>query len=148
MRLIERVREDRLAARKARDADRVTALGGLLAALEEAEKSGTGELSEQDEIALLRRERKRRDEAAASFREGGREDDARREESEAELISAYLPEELGGDELAAIVDAAIAEAGATSPREMGAVMKLVMARTAGRADGRAVSGLVKERLGG
>jgi uncharacterized protein YqeY len=134
MRLIERVREDRLAARKARDAERVTALGGLLAALEEAEKSGTGELSEQDEIALLRRERKRRDEAAASFREGGREDDARREESEAEL--------------AAIVDAAIAEAGATSPREMGAVMKLVMARTAGRADGRAVSGLVKERLGG
>jgi len=148
MRPIERVREDRLAARKARDGERVTALGGLLAALEEAEKAGGGELSEQDEIALLRRERKRRDEAAASFREGGREDDARREESEAELISGYLPEELGGDELAAIVDAAIAEAGATSPREMGAVMKLVMARTGGRADGRAVSGLVKERLGG
>jgi uncharacterized protein len=147
MGLIEQVREDRLAARKARDGDRVTALGGLLAALEEAEKSG-GALSEQDEIALLRRERKRRDEAAASFREGGREDDALREEAEAELIQGYLPEELGGDELAAIVDAAIAEAGATSPREMGAVMKLVMAQTAGRADGRAVSALVKERLGG
>jgi uncharacterized protein len=147
MRLSDRVREDRLAARKARDAERVTALGGLLAALEEAEKSG-GELSEQDEIALLRRERKRRDEAAASFREGAREDDALREEAEAELISGYLPEELGADELVAIVDAAIAEAGATSPREMGAVMKLVMARTGGRADGRAVSGLVKERLGG
>jgi len=148
MRLSERVREDRLAARKARDADTVTALGGLLAALEEVEKSSGTPLSEQDEIALLRRERKRRDEAAASFREGGREDDARREEVEAALIQAYLPEELGGDELAAIVDAAIAEAGATSPREMGSVMKLVMARTEGRADGRVVSGLVKERLGG
>jgi len=148
MSLSERVREDRLAARKARDADTVTALGGLLAALEEVEKSSGTPLSEQDEIALLRRERKRRDEAAASFREGGREDDARREEVEAALIQAYLPEEIGGDELAAIVDAAIAEAGATSPREMGAVMKLVMARTEGRADGRVVSGLVKERLGG
>ena len=148
MSLSERVREDRLAARKARDADTVTALGGLLAALEEVEKSSGTPLSEQDEIALLRRERKRRDEAAASFREGGREDDARREEVEAALIQAYLPEELGGDELAAIVDAAIAEAGATSPREMGAVMKLVMARTEGRADGRVVSGLVKERLSG
>jgi len=147
MTLIEQVREDRLAARKARDGERVTALGGLLAALEEAEKSG-GTLSEQDEIALLRRERKRRDEAAASFREGGREDDALREESEAALITSYLPEDLGADELAAIVDEAIAEAGATSPREMGAVMKIVMARTGGRADGRAVSGLVKERLGG
>ena len=147
MSLIEQVREDRLVARKARDADLVTALGGLLAALEEASKAG-GTLSEQDEIALLRRERKRRDEAAASFREGGREDDARREESEAQLISGYLPEELGADQLAALVDAAIAEAGATSPREMGAVMKLVMARAEGRADGRAVSGLVKERLGG
>jgi len=148
MSLSERVREDRLAARKARDADTVTALGGLLAALEEVEKSSGTPLSEQDEIALLRRERKRRDEAAASFREGGREDDARREEVEAALIQAYLPDELGGDELAAIVDAAIAEAGATSPREMGAVMKLVMARTEGRADGRVVSALVKERLGG
>jgi len=148
MSLSERVREDRLAARKARDADTVTALGGLLAALEEVEKSSGTPLSEQDEIALLRRERKRRDEAAASFREGGREDDARREEVEAALIQAYLPEELGGDELAAIVDAAIAEAGASSPREMGSVMKLVMARTDGRADGRVVSGLVKERLGG
>ena len=126
----------------------MTALGGLLAALEEVEKSSGTPLSEQDEIALLRRERKRRDEAAASFREGGREDDARREEVEAALIQAYLPEELGGDELAAIAASTIAEAGATSPREMGSVMKLVMARTEGRADGRVVSGLVKERLGG
>jgi hypothetical protein len=146
--LTERVREDRLAARKARDTDRVTALGGLLAALQEAAVQARGELSEQDEIALLRRERKRREEGAASFREGGREDDARKEEDEAALIGAYLPAEMDEDELGAIVDAAIAEAGATSPRELGAVMKLVMARTEGRADGKAVSALVRGRLGG
>jgi uncharacterized protein YqeY len=146
--LTDRVRADRLEARKARDADRVTALGGLLAALQEAAVQARGDLSEQDEIALLRRERKRREEGAASFREGGREDDARREEAEAELIGAYLPAEMDAGELAAIVDAAIAEAGATSPRELGAVMKLVMARTEGRADGKAVSALVRGRLGG
>jgi hypothetical protein len=146
--LTDRVREDRLAARKARDTDRVTALGGLLAALQEAAVAAKGELSEQDEIALLRRERKRREEGAASFREGGREDDARKEEAEAALIGAYLPAEMDEAELAAIVDAAIAEAGATSPRELGAVMKLVMARTEGRADGKAVSALVRGRLGG
>ncbi len=148
MSLTERVREDRLAARKARDTDRVTALGGLLAALQEAAVQARGELSEQDEIALLRRERKRREEGAASFREGGREDDARKEEDEAALIGAYLPAEMAEGELGAIVDAAIAEAGATSPRELGAVMKLVMARTEGRADGKAVSALVRGRLGG
>jgi uncharacterized protein len=146
--LTDRVRADRLEARKARDADRVTALGGLLAALQEAEVQARGPLAEQDEIALLRRERKRREEGAASFREGGREDDARKEEAEAELVGAYLPAEMDAGELAAIVDAAIAEAGATSPRELGAVMKLVMARTEGRADGKAVSALVRGRLGG
>ncbi len=148
MSLTDRVREDRLAARKARDTDRVTALGGLLAALQEAGVQARGELSEQDEIALLRRERKRREEGAASFREGGREDAARKEEDEAGLIGAYLPAEMDERALAAIVDAAIAEAGATSPRELGAVMKLVMARTEGRADGKAVSALVRSRLGG
>lgn len=148
MSLTERVREDRLAARRARDTDRVTALGGLLAALQEAEVQARGALTEQDEIALLRRERKRREEGAASFREGGREDDARKEDEEAALIAAYLPAEMDAGELAVIVDAAIAEAGATSPRELGAVMKLVMARTEGRADGKAVSALVRGRLSG
>ncbi len=148
MSLIDRVRDDRLAARKARAELPVSALGGLLAALQEAEVANRGALAEADEIALLRRERKRRDEAAASFREGGREDDALREEEEARLIGAYLPAELDRDALVALVDTAIAEAGATSARELGAVMKLVMARTEGRADGRAVSALVRERLTG
>jgi uncharacterized protein len=146
--LIDRVRDDRLTARKARDELRVSALGGLLAALQEAEVAQQGPLAEGDEIALLRRERKRRDEAAASFREGGREEAALREEQEAELIAAYLPAELDPAALAALVDAAIAETGATTVRELVGVMKLVLARAEGRADGRTVSALVRKRLGG
>jgi uncharacterized protein YqeY len=146
--LIDRVRADRLQARRDRDETRTVALGTLLAALETAAKSGGADLTDDEEIALLRRERKRRDEAAQSFREGGREADALREEAEGELISGYLPADLGPDELAAIVDAAIAEAGAGSPADLGAVMKLVLPRTGGRADGKTVSALVRERLGG
>jgi uncharacterized protein YqeY len=146
--VMERIRSDRTEARRARDAQRVTALGGVLAALEEAAKAAGGTLDEQGEIAVLRRERKRRGEAAASFREGGREADAQREEGEAVLIDGYLPAELGADELAAIVEGAIAETGATSMRELGAVMKVAMARAAGRADGKAVSAAVRARLGG
>jgi hypothetical protein len=145
---MERIRSDRTEARRARHGERVTALGGILAALEEAAKAGGGTLDEQGEIAVLRRERKRRGEAAASFREGGREADAQREEAEGVLIDGYLPAELGADELQAIVDAAIAETGATSPRELGAVMKAAMARAAGRADGKTLSAAVRARLGG
>jgi uncharacterized protein len=144
--LIDRVRADRLQARKDRDDRRVLALGGLLAALEAAAKDAGGDLGEEAGIAVLRRERKRRQEAADSFREGGRLDEAAGEEAEGELIAGYLPRDLGTDELVAIVDAAIAETGATSPRDLGAVMKLVMARTGGRADGKTVSTLVRARL--
>jgi uncharacterized protein len=144
--LIDRVRADRLQARRERDDGRLVALGGLLAALEAAAKDAGGELSDDAGTAVLRRERKRRHEAAESFREGGRLDDAAREEAEGELIAGYLPRDLSTDELVAIVDAAIAEAGATSPRDLGAVMKIVMARTGGRADGKTVSTLVRSRL--
>jgi uncharacterized protein YqeY len=143
--LIDTVRADRLQARRDRDDARVLALGGLLAALETAAKEEGG-LSDEAALQVLRRERKRRQEGAASFREGGREEDAAREDAEGELIASYLPRELAADEVAAIVDAAIAETGATSPRDLGAVMKLVMARTAGRADGKTVSTLVRSRL--
>jgi uncharacterized protein len=144
--LIDRVRADRLQARRDRDDGRLVALGGLLAALEAAAKDAGGELSDEAGSAVLRRERKRRQEASESFREGGRLEDAAREEAEGELIAGYLPRDLDMDELVAIVDAAIAEAGATSPRDLGAVMKIVMARTGGRADGKTVSTLVRSRL--
>ncbi|HEX5145371.1 MAG TPA: GatB/YqeY domain-containing protein, partial [Conexibacter sp.] len=96
--------------------------------------------------AVMRRERKRRVDAATQFRDAGRGELAAQEEREAELIDGYLPQQLGDDELAAIVAAAISETGASSPKDMGQVMKAAMARTAGRADGKRVSARVQEAL--
>jgi uncharacterized protein YqeY len=146
--MIERVEADRRAARRARDEEGVTALGLLLAALRDAAKTAGPGFSEADAEAVLRRERKRRSEAAASFREGGRAEEAAREDAELERIERYLPEELSEAELERLVDDAVAESGATSQRDLGAVMKLAMARAGGRADGAALARLVRSRLAG
>jgi uncharacterized protein len=137
----EQVRTDIKSAMKAGEKTRVGALRLVLSELQRAAKDGGA-----DELGVLRRERKRRLEAATQFRDGGRPELADQEESEARLIEGYLPAELGDSELDAIVAAAIAEAGATSPREMGAVMKLVMDRSGGRADGKRASARVREAL--
>jgi len=139
--ITEQVRTDINGAMKARDSERVGALRMVLSELQKAAKEGG------DELAVLRRERKRRLEAAEQFREGGRPELAEREESEAELITGYLPAELDDSELDAIVNAAIAETGATSPKDMGSVMKTVMAKAEGRADGKRASARVREALG-
>lgn len=141
MAIADTVKQDLSAAMKAGEKDRVGALRLVLSELQKAEKDGTG-----DELSVLRRERKRRLEAAATFRDNARPELAGAEEAEAELIASYLPTELGDDELREIVRAAVEESGATSPRDMGAVMKAAMPRIAGRADGRRVSALVQEAL--
>ena len=141
MSITEQVRTDINGAMKARDSERVGALRMVLSELQKAAKEGG------DELAVLRRERKRRLEAAEQFRQGGRPELAEREESEAELITGYLPAELDDSELDAIVNAAIAETGATSPKDMGSVMKTVMAKAEGRADGKRASARVREALG-
>ena len=146
--MIARVQADLREARLARDAARVQVLGTLLAALQSAEKDAGGALDDAAATAVLRRERKRRAEAAESFREAGREDDAVREEAEGALIEGYMPAALDPAELDRMVAEAVAEAGATTPREMGAVMKLLTPRVAGRADGRTVSDAVKRALAG
>jgi uncharacterized protein YqeY len=138
----EQVRTDMTSAMKAGEKERVGALRLVLSELQKDAKEGRG-----DELAVLRRERKRRLEAASQFREGGRPELAEREESEARLIESYLPAELDESELDAIVAAAIAETGASSPRDMGQVMKAVMARAGGRADGKRASARVREALG-
>jgi uncharacterized protein YqeY len=140
--ITEQVRSDINGAMKARDTERVGALRMVLSELQKAAKEGGG-----DEQAVLRRERKRRLEAAEQFRHGGRAELAQREESEAELISGYLPAELDDSELDAIVSVAISETGATSPKDMGAVMKAVMAKAEGRADGKRASARVRDALG-
>jgi uncharacterized protein YqeY len=143
MTVIDQVRTDIISAMKAGEKTRVGALRMVLSELQKAAKEGN-----PDEVAVLRRERKRRIEAAEQFRHGGRPELAEQEESEAELIDAYLPAELPDSELDALVSAAIAETGASDPKDMGQVMKAVMAKVDGRADGRRVSGRVREVLSG
>ena len=130
-------------AMKAGEKDRVGALRLVLSELQKAQKDGFG-----DETAVLRRERKRRLEAAEQFRDGGRPELADQEEAEARIIEGYLPAELGDAELDAIVQAAIAETGASGPKDMGQMMKAVMARAGGRADGKRASARVREALQG
>ena len=144
--MIEQVEADLREARLARDTERVGALSMLLAALKDAEKA-SGSLDDTAAIQVLTRERKKRVEAAESFREGGREDAAVKEEGEVALIDAYLPAALDEAELDALIAAAIAEAGATEPKDLGSVMKLLQPKTAGRADGKVVSTKVRDALG-
>lgn len=141
MAILEQVQADTREAMKAGERDRVGALRMIASALQQEAKEGKG-----DEIAVLRRERKRRLEAATAFREGGGDDRAAAEEAEAELIDAYLPAELGDEELAQLVDAAVSEAGASEAKDMGKVMSAVMPKVDGRADGKRVSAAVRERL--
>jgi uncharacterized protein len=143
MAIAEQIRQDLSDAMRAGEKQRVGALRLLLSELQKDAKEGGS-----DELAVLRRERKRRLEAAHAFREGGREDLAAGEEAEAQLIGGYLPAELSDEELQAIVERAVADSGASSPKQMGAAMKSAMAAVDGRADGRRVSGLVKAALGG
>lgn len=143
MSVLERIRADTADAMRSGDRERVGTLRMLSSELQKAVKEG-GE--DADEAAVLQRERKRRLEAADAFREAGRDDLASSERREAELVEGYLPRQLSDQELGAVVGDAVAESGATSPREMGRVMALVMPRVQGRADGRRVSAMVKERL--
>jgi uncharacterized protein YqeY len=139
--ILERVQADTRDAMKAGERELVGTLRMVSNSLQQEHKEGKG-----DEVAVLRRERKRRLEAADAYREGGSEDRAQAEEREAQVIERYLPAELSDEELEELVDAAIAEAGADDPSEMGKVMGLVMPKVDGRADGKRVSATVRERL--
>lgn len=146
MSLLERIKNDVVTAMKAGESERRDALRMFVAALQNEAKARQRELAEGEEIAVLTRERKKRVEAAELYDQGGAGERAEAERSQIALIDAYLPEQLGEEELARLVEAAVAEAGATSPKEMGAVMKLLMPKVAGRADGKAVSAAVSRLL--
>jgi uncharacterized protein YqeY len=148
MGIADRIQSDISAAAKAQDRSQVAALRLLVDALQKEAKQTRADLDEQAEIAVLKRERKRRAEAAEAYRKGGRQDAAAAEEKEAELIDRYLPAPISDEELQQLIVDALAETGAQSQKEMGRVMSAVMAKAAGRADGRRVSELVKERLAG
>lgn len=148
MTLLERIQNDVKDAMKARDSERTQNLRMLVNALQRDAKEKRRELSEQEEIQVLSRERKQRVEAADAFDQGGAADRAANERAQIELIEVYLPSQLSDVELAELVAAAVSEAGATSPKDMGAVMKVLMPKVQGRADGKAVSGAVQRALAG
>jgi uncharacterized protein YqeY len=146
MSLIARIETDLKEAMKERDAERRDALRLILNALRSAEKEIQRPLHDDEELQVLQRERKRRLEAIEAYRAAGREERAEQEEDELEVLEDFMPEPLSEQELELIVDDAIAENGATSLRDLGRVMADVMPQSAGRADGSAVSQLVREKL--
>jgi uncharacterized protein YqeY len=139
--ILDRVQSDTRTAMKAGERDRVAALRLVADALQKDAKAGGS-----DEVGVLRRERKRRHEAAQAYRDGGSAERAAGEEAEAREIERYLPAEMSDPDLAALVDEAIAGSGAQSPADMGKVMAVLMPTVGGRADGKRVSAIVRERL--
>lgn len=143
-----RLQSDLNQAMKSRDELRTATLRMTLAAITTEEVAGAQarELSDDEVQRVIARETKKRREAAEAFDRGGRTELADRERAEGAVLEAYLPEQLDDAELAELVRAAVVEAGASEPRQLGAVMKLVQPRVAGRADGRRVSDEVRRQL--
>ena len=148
MSITEQMHLDMIAAMKARDREHAAALRMILSELQKAAKEARGDFGEEQELRVLATEKKKRLQAAEAFRGGGRDESAAREETEAAIIASYLPQAMGEAELAALVDEAVTAVGATSVKDMGKVMSELMPRVAGRADGKALSEMVKNRLAG
>jgi len=145
--LIDRLTSDMKEAMKAREALRLSVLRLTLSEIQNARIAKGEDLDDSDVHQVLKREVKRREEAAEQYEKGNRTDLKEKEEQEGEILKSYLPQQLTGEELEAAVDAAIQEAEAQSMKEMGRVMKIVMATHSGRVDGKAVQTIVKARLG-
>lgn len=140
--ILDQIQEDTKAAMRAGEKDRTVALRLIASEVQKAAKEG-----DADAVAVLQRERKKRLEAAEAYAAADRGDQAEAERLEVALIEAYLPEQLSEAELAALVEEAVAQSGATSMQDMGRVMGMVMPKVKGRADGNRVSALVREQLG-
>ena len=144
-----RIDQDIKAAMMARDTAKLGVLRMLKTSLMNAaiEKGGAGStLDDAEALAIVRKEVKKRQDSVEAFEKGGRPEMAASEKAEIEILNAYLPQQLSAAELEVLVKDAIAEAGATSKKDMGAVMKLVNAKSAGRADGRTLSAEVQKHL--
>jgi uncharacterized protein len=144
--LTEQIQQDTKAAMKDRDRGRVGALRMLGAALKNGEIEAGRPLTEEEEQVVLRRQLKQREESAEAFRRAGREEQAASESAEAEIVRGYLPEPLSAEELEKIVDRAMQDTGATGMKNMGAVMGRAVALSGGRAQGRELAPLVRDRL--
>lgn len=145
--LTDRLTDDMKASMKARDAERTSTLRMTLAEIKNARIQKGGDLTDDDVIQVLKRALKQREESATQYRENNRPELAAKEEAEAAILSVYLPAMLSGDALDAAVREAIASTGATSMKDMGQVMKAVMAAHGSSADGKSVQAKVRELLG-
>lgn len=145
---MDQLQADLTAAMKARDTETTATLRMVMAAVKNARVAPghSGEVDDQEALELLTKEAKKRSEAIEAYRAAGRGELADKEQRELEILRRYLPEPLSEDEVRAIVDEAIAQTGASGPGDMGKVMGAVTPKTKGRADGRLVSGMVKDRL--
>lgn len=150
MALFDQIERDLVTARKQRDLTSLDTLGLLKSEVVNAGKEPGAASSADDELvlAIIRREVKRREEAAQAFSAGGRPESARKEEAEAEVLRAYLPAQIGDQDVEREVAAVIAELGASSPRDMGAVMKAATPRLAGRAEPGRIAAAARKLLAG
>jgi uncharacterized protein YqeY len=146
--LIDDVQQAMFQAMKARRADEAAALRLALSALKSAAIDARGELTQEQAVAVLQREARKRREAEQAYRDAGRQDRADREAFERSVIDRFLPAMLPPEDLARLVDEAVAATGASGPKELGKVMGRLMPQVKGRADGNEVRRLVLERLGG
>ena len=144
--LKRRIQEDVTAAMRARDKPRLGALRLVTAAIKQLEVDSRAELDDAGVVSALEKMLKQRRDSLAQYEAAGRQDLADQESFEMRIIESYMPEQLSGDEIEALIDAAIAETGAGSMRDMGKVMGLVKSRVQGRADLGAVSASVKAKL--
>jgi uncharacterized protein YqeY len=146
MPLRDRIADEMRAAMKAREQTRVSTLRMLMAGMKNTQVEKGHELDDEEVLEVIAREAKRRRESIDAFEKGGRSELVEKEAAELAVLESYLPERLSDDELGALVDEAIAESGASSPKEMGNVMKVLMPKLKGRADGAVVSAAVRARL--
>jgi len=146
--LSKRIDDDLIDAQKNRDPVKVSTLRLLKSAMHNTLIEKKDKFGEDDILAIVKREAKQRKDSMEKFKQGNRQDLVEKEEAELEILKAYLPEEIIPDELLAIIRDSIAEVGALAPKDMGKVIKLVLAKVKGRADGKIVSAMVSRELAG
>ncbi len=146
MGLLQTLQEEMKQALKAKDTERLSVIRMLISEIKKVQIDKKKELSDEEIIEVIQRYAKQRKESIKQYRDAGREDLAQKEEKELEIVSKFLPEQLSEEEIAKIADEVIQETGASSMKDMGKVMKVIMEKVKGRADGSVVSKIVKEKL--
>lgn len=144
----ERLKADMITAMKAKEKERLEAIRFMQAAIKRIEIDTRKDLDDAAVIAILNNQAKQRRDSIDQFTKGGRAELAAKEEAELKVLMEYLPEQLSASELEQLVLAAIKEAGATGMKDLGAVMKILVPKVAGKADGSAVSALARQKLSG